>query len=91
MRRADSRERNSLMLTIGAALSALLAGATTTLFFLWFYTLDVYKRAFYNRGLPALSSSFKAFFWVLASLVWFAIISKLLLRPLLSGKSSLEG
>ena len=79
---ASSHEhmKGTVLLTIGAAFSGLLAGFFSTLLFLWIYGFDNYRSAFYNRSLPVLSMNFKYIFLGISSLIWFAIFSKWVFR-----------
>jgi hypothetical protein len=70
----------SLLLIVGAAFSALLAGLFSTILFLWIYGFDIYRSAFYNHNLHAHSTNFKYIFLAVATLIWFAVFMKWVFR-----------
>ena len=76
----DPNRSQGLLLTIGAALSALLAGLFSTMLFLWIYGFDTYRGAFYNHFLHTLSMHFKYVFMAVSSLFWFAVFMRWVFR-----------
>ena len=72
----QQKKKDAAAMTLGAAVCGIAAGLLTTGIFLWIYSFDTYRVAFYGRFLHVLSPHFKYIFLALSSLAWFLIFSK---------------
>jgi hypothetical protein len=74
-KRPKRKKKDGAAITLGAALSGMIAGVLTTGIFLWIYGFDTYRVAFYGR-LRGVSPHFKYVFLALSSSAWFLVFSK---------------
>jgi len=76
MNSEQQQKKEAATMTVGAILCGILAGLVTTAIFLWIYSFDTSRVAFYGRFLRNLSLHFKYVFLLLASSAWFLVFSK---------------